>query len=120
MVARVAASGQLRMSVERAAQLVQATGRGVVMELISVPPEERDLELSTIVRENTLQAIVTPIRPDLVFPAGQAVVDLPSRAVALRVALEQQPATVLTKAEQDVLAEWLDRIVDAPAPAGQD
>jgi AcrR family transcriptional regulator len=120
MVARVAASGRLRMSVERAAQLVGATGRGVVMELISTPPEERDLDLSAIVRENTLQAIVTPIRPDLVFPAYQAVVDLPSRAVALRAALEQQPATVLTKAERGVLAEWLDRIADAPAPAGRE
>jgi AcrR family transcriptional regulator len=117
MLGRVAAAGRLRMSVERAARLVDATGRGVVMELISYPPEERDLELSAIVRENTLQAIVTPRRPDLPMAADQD--DLPSRAVALRAALDQQPAAVLTEAERGLLAEWLDRIADAPAPADQ-
>jgi AcrR family transcriptional regulator len=117
MVARVAAAGHLRMSVERAARLVDAAARGLVMELISAPPQERDLELSAIVRENTLQAIVTPGRPE---PGGSAEQgDLPSRAVALRAALDQHPPSSLTEAEQNLLVEWLDRLADAPAPAGR-
>jgi AcrR family transcriptional regulator len=115
-VAKVAAAGRLRMSVERAARLVDAAARGLVMELISVPPQERDLELSAIVRENTLQAIVTPGSPE---PAGAGRPgDLPSRAVALRAALDQDPTSSLTEAEQSLLVEWLDRIADALAPAG--
>ncbi|HEU4945721.1 MAG TPA: TetR/AcrR family transcriptional regulator [Kribbella sp.] len=118
MIAEVAAAGRLRMSVERAAQLASAVGRGVVMELISIPPAERDLELSVIARENTLQAILTPVRPDVLWP-DEAMVDLPSRAVALRALLDRQPAAGLTEAEQGLLEQWLDRIADAPAPAGQ-
>jgi len=117
MVARVAAAGRLRMSVERAARLVDAAARGLVMELISAPPQERDLDLSAIVRENTLRAIVTPGRPEPAGPAEQS--DLPSRAVALRAALDQHPTSSLTEAEQNLLVEWLDRLADVPAPAGR-
>ena len=43
LIARVAAAGQLRMSVERAVQLVHATAVGVVLSLLATPPAERDL-----------------------------------------------------------------------------
>jgi AcrR family transcriptional regulator len=114
VVARVAAAGRLRVSVERAARLLQATGRGVVMELISAPAQERDLQLSAIVRENILRTILTP-GGELTEPSEPG--DLSSRAVALRAALAQHSVPSLTEAERELLAEWLDRIADAPAPA---
>jgi AcrR family transcriptional regulator len=104
IVERVAAAGRLRMSVDRAARLVHATGMGVVLSLIATPEEERDAELSTTARETVLDRILT----GKAEPAGS---DLPERAVALRAGLDG--ATVLTEAERVLLAEWLDRIADA-------
>src|SRR4051812_28737058 len=40
LVGRVAAAGQLRMSVERAAHLMYAPGGGVVLSLLAPPPAE--------------------------------------------------------------------------------
>ncbi|OXM69047.1 TetR/AcrR family transcriptional regulator [Amycolatopsis vastitatis] len=104
IVERVAAAGRLRMSVERAARLVHATGMGVVLSLIATPEEERDAELSATARESVLNRILTGTAE----PAGS---DLPERAVALRAGLDG--ATALTEAERVLLAEWLDRIADA-------
>lgn len=104
IVARVAEAGRLRVSVERAARLVHATGMGVVLALIATPPEERDQDLSATARETVLSRILTGDAE----PAGS---DLPERAIALRAGLDG--ATALTEAERILLAEWLDRIADA-------
>jgi AcrR family transcriptional regulator len=101
---RVAAAGRLRVSVERAARLVHATGMGVVLSLIATPEEERDPELPETARETVLSRILTGAAE----PAGS---DLPERAIALRAGLDG--ATALTEAERVLLAEWLDRIADA-------
>jgi len=114
MVSRVAAAGRLRMSVERAAQLVHATGLGVTLHLIATAPTERDPEVSAIARETVIRAIVTDTT-DAAPPVGQAT-ELASRAVGLKAALTAaSPETGLSAAEQAVLIEWLDRISDAPA-----
>jgi AcrR family transcriptional regulator len=105
IITRVAEAGRLRVSVERAARLVHATGMGVVLSLIATPPAERDLELAGIVRENVLSRILADASAE---PAES---DLPARAVALRAALGE--AKTLTEAERVLLAEWLDRIADA-------
>ncbi|MEU4248789.1 TetR/AcrR family transcriptional regulator [Amycolatopsis sp. NPDC026612] len=104
IVERVAAAGRLRMSVERAARLVHATGMGVVLSLIATPVAERDPDLSETAREIVLGRILTGAAE----PAGS---DLPGRAIALRAGLEG--VAVLTPAERVLLAEWLDRIADA-------
>ena len=104
IVERVAAAGRLRVSVERAARLVHATGMGVVLTQIATPEGERDPELSATARETVLSRILTGTEE----PAGS---DLPERAIALRAGLDG--AAVLTGAERVLLAEWLDRIADA-------
>ncbi|MEV6872384.1 TetR/AcrR family transcriptional regulator [Amycolatopsis sp. NPDC051128] len=104
IVSRVAEAGRLRVSVERAARLVHATGMGVVLSLIATPEDERDPELSETARETVLARILTGETE----PAGS---DLPERAIALRAGLDG--ATALTGAERVLLGEWLDRIADA-------
>ncbi|SEO86488.1 TetR/AcrR family transcriptional regulator [Amycolatopsis saalfeldensis] len=104
-VTRVADAGRLRMSVERAMRLIHSTGMGVVLSLIATPPQERDQELSAIVRENVLSLIVSAEAPSP--DTGPA-----ARAVALRASLDE--AKVLSDAERVLMAEWLDRIADAP------
>ncbi|GGP64759.1 TetR family transcriptional regulator [Saccharothrix coeruleofusca] len=103
IVERIAAAGRLRLGVEHAAQLVHATGMGVVLTLISSPPEERDRELSVVAREHVLRSITTDEAV-----AGEATA--PSRAAALRAAVDADPHLPLTAAERALLAEWLDRI----------
>jgi AcrR family transcriptional regulator len=104
IIERVAEAGRLRVSVERAARLVHATGMGVVLNLIATPEKERDAELSTTARETVLSRILTGPEE----PAGS---NLPERAIALRAGLDG--AAVLSEAERVLLAEWLDRIADA-------
>ena len=104
IITRVAEAGRLRVSVERAARLVHATGMGVVLSLIATPEGERDPELSETARETVLSRILSGA-------AKPEESDLPGRAIALRAGLEG--ASALTKAERVLLAEWLDRIADA-------
>ncbi|MEU7784392.1 TetR/AcrR family transcriptional regulator [Amycolatopsis sp. NPDC049159] len=104
IIERVAAAGRLRVSVERAARLVHATGMGVVLSLIATPEADRDRELSATARETVLSRILT----DTAEPASSG---LPERAIALRAGLGG--TTALTDAERVLLAEWLDRIADA-------
>src|ERR1700722_18428135 len=119
LVARIGDHGLLRMSVNRAVKLVHATAVGYVLDQIRASPEERDRELSVIMRENTMAAIAADgsLRP----PQS----DLSGRAVALREALPDNMNGALTPAEKVMMAEWLDRLadrvdhcaVDVPAPA---
>ncbi|MFF0222053.1 TetR/AcrR family transcriptional regulator [Streptomyces sp. NPDC004629] len=115
-IARVAAAGRLRMSVDRAARIVYAVGVGVVMSLIATPPSERDAGLSAVIREQVLAAVTTDAEEPPATCVGPA-----SRAAALREALRTGGTTVLTAAERNLLFEWLDRIADAtdtgPRPA---
>ncbi len=104
MVTRVAEAGRLRMSVARVTQLTHATCVGVTLSLIAAP--EPDLTVSEIAREATLRAVVTDP------PAAEETADLASRAVALRAALPSAGNTSLSRVEQALLAEWLDRLAD--------
>ncbi|WP_191252416.1 TetR/AcrR family transcriptional regulator [Amycolatopsis oliviviridis] len=102
IVERIAEAGRLRVPVERAAQLVHATGMGVILSLIASPPEDRDLDLITAAREHVIATITTDSKDDTS--------DIPSRAIALKAALEKDPGDALTPAEHTMLAEWLDRL----------
>ncbi|PZG14040.1 TetR family transcriptional regulator [Nonomuraea aridisoli] len=112
MVSRVAAAGRLRVDVDRATQLLYATGVGVVLTLLATPPTERDLELSVAARDHVMRAITT--EDDLEAGPARSVAH---RAIALREALRHDDGTTLTANEQALLADWLDRLAARPAAA---
>jgi AcrR family transcriptional regulator len=107
-ISRIGDHGLLRMSVNRAVEFVHAAALGYVLSQIRVPPEERDLELSAITRENAIAAIATGSARQ---PAPS---DLPGRAVALREALLANTNGTLTPGEKAIMSEWLDRLADHP------
>jgi len=103
IIGRIASAGRLAVPVEQAAQFVHATGLGVVLALIATPEDERDLGLIEFTRENVIAAITTDVEPDELR-------DIPSRAIALKAAMEEDPPRMLSPAERALLAEWLDRV----------
>jgi AcrR family transcriptional regulator len=106
IVARIAEDGRLRVAVDRAAQMMHSACRGVVLTLISMPPERRDAGLSAATREAMLSVITTDV-------ATVGKVDgVARRAIALKASL--QGCDVLTDAEAALLNEWLDRLAATP------
>ncbi|MGY2894864.1 TetR/AcrR family transcriptional regulator [Deinococcus sp. UYEF24] len=105
----LAQAGRLRMSEERAAALMHASGSGVVLTLLSVPESQRDLGLSAVARESVMAAIATD-RP-LQRPAGVA-----GAAVTLKALLSEEAP--LTPGERVLLGELLDRLADAGTGSG--
>lgn len=105
-VHRVAASGQLRVSEERAVNVIQAAGIGVIQTLLSTPPEHRDAGLAESMYEAVLGQILTdaPEPPE----SGPMAATVAFRAIAPQLEM-------LSAAEQRLLIEWLDRAVDVMA-----
>ena len=105
-VHRVAQAGRLRISEQRAVDLLRAAGSGVTLALIAMPEDRRDRSLSDLARDAIIAAITTdaPAAPHP-GPAGAA--------IALRAALAQ--VTVLTAAERALLGDWLGRIAEGEA-----
>ena len=103
---RLAAAGRLRASEQRASQLLQAACLGVVQTLLSTPVDRRDPGLA----DAMFDAVLTQILTDTPSPANDGPVAI---ANALRAVTPQ--LTVLSRAEQNLLADWLDRIVAAPS-----
>ncbi|MFC1416338.1 TetR/AcrR family transcriptional regulator [Streptacidiphilus cavernicola] len=108
LVRRIAEAGRLRVSEERATDLIQASGRGTTLTLIAMPEQRRDPELSTLAREAVIAAITTDT------PAAHPPTPV-TAAVALRAVLPR--TTALTAREQDLMQEWLDRIASAQDPS---
>lgn len=106
IVQRIAEAGRLRVSVDRGAGLVHATGKGVVLSLIGVPEDQRDMDLPEVARENVIRSIT------LDAPAEQDSA-LPARAIGLAASLHATPSPALSAAEHALLLEWLDRIANA-------
>jgi AcrR family transcriptional regulator len=100
-IRRIAEAGRLRVSEERAANLVRAAGSGTTLALIATPTDHRDPALSDMAREAVIAAITT----DAPAPVSSGPV---SAAIALRAVLPQ--TTALTESERILLQEWLDRI----------
>lgn len=101
LIRRLAAAGLLRVSEERAADLVHASGCGTVLTLLAMPAERRDRGLSEAAREAVIAAITT----------GARAVERPSpasAAIALRAVLPD--ATTLSPGERQLLEEWLARL----------
>ncbi|MDP9792350.1 AcrR family transcriptional regulator [Catenuloplanes nepalensis] len=100
IVERVARAGRLRVGEEHAAQLVHAAGRGVTLSLIAMPPDRRDMTISTMARESVLATITGDPAPGSGGAAGAA--------VTLRASLPE--IAVLSEGERTLLGEWLQRI----------
>jgi AcrR family transcriptional regulator len=100
-VHRVAAAGRLRVTEQRAVELIHAAGTGAVLTLLSTPSEDRDLGLADAMYELVMRSILTDV-PTL--PADSAV------AVAVRAVVPK--LTMLTDTERALLTEWLDRDLD--------
>jgi AcrR family transcriptional regulator len=100
-IRRLAVAGWLRVDEELASMIIQATARGAVLTWLSQPEERRDRALLTVMRE-AMVAAVTSQEP-AVQEAGAA-----GAARALRASLPDQ--TSLSRAEQQLLTEWLDRL----------
>lgn len=109
LVQRVAAAGRLRISVERAAQVIHASGVGVTLTLLTRPPEHRDLRISGLTREAVLAAVTTDAATGMMAFDSSAQ-RVAARSVALRAVLAD--ATVdLTPGERTLLGELLDRLI---------
>ncbi|MCX6047445.1 MAG: TetR/AcrR family transcriptional regulator [Chloroflexi bacterium] len=114
LVERVAQAGRLRVSVPHAARLIAAAGEGVTLSLIATPPKERDLKLSTAMREAVITAITIPTASDAPLEETPGPERVVMRAVALHAVLAEAP-NVLSMAEQQLLGEWLDRLANVQA-----
>jgi AcrR family transcriptional regulator len=103
-VHRVALTGRLRVSEQRAVDLIHAAGTGAVLTLLSTPPEQRDPQLADDLFDTVLRRIVTDV------PEGPETSPAAS-AVAVRAIASQ--LTMLSDAERCLLTEWLDRVIVA-------
>lgn len=103
-VHRVAVAGRLRVSEQRAVGLIQAAGVGAITTLLASPPERRDDGLA----EGIFEAVLAQILTDAPQTAddGTAATTVAFRAIAPQL-------DALSEAERQVLAEWLDRVIDA-------
>ena len=103
-VHRVAEAGRLRVTEQRAADLIHAAGTGVVFTLIDQAEDERDETLADTAWESVCATILTD--------ASTAAITGPAAAaVTLRAALPG--LTALTAAERALLGDWLDRIAES-------
>ncbi|WP_246725556.1 TetR/AcrR family transcriptional regulator [Beijerinckia sp. L45] len=102
-VRRVAQTGRLRVSEERAVDLLHAMGTGTVLALLQKPAGERD-GLAETAREAVFAAILDEQSPAV--PSGMA-----GMASALRAGLDD--LAVLTPGERHLLSELLHRIANA-------
>ncbi len=101
-IRRVAVAGRLRVSEERAADLIHAIGCGTVLTLLSMPEESRDMGMAEIAREAIINAITT--ESPVFHNSGPA-----AAAVALRAVLPE--AISLSEGERTLLREWLERLI---------
>ena len=103
-VRRIAVDGRLKVSEERAINLIVASARGAVLTLIGMPTAQRDHGML----DDVLQGLVTTITTD---PPAQRSFDTPVAANALRAALQDDPVN-LSPGERALLDELLIRLTN--------
>ncbi|GAB2598397.1 TetR/AcrR family transcriptional regulator [Microlunatus antarcticus] len=103
-VHRVATTGRLRVSEQRAVALVQAAGIGTIQVLLATPVERRDPGLAT----SLYDAVLGQILSDLPAPEDDGT---SAAVVAFRTLAPRLEA--LSPPERRLLAEWLDRVIAA-------
>lgn len=102
-VHRIAEAGRLRVSEQRAVDLIHAAGTGAVLVLLSTPSEMRDLGLADTLFDAVLRRVLTVSNEP---PSGRVI----AAAVSFRAVASS--LDVLSDAERRLLAEWLDRVID--------
>ncbi len=103
-VHRIAVAGRLRVSEQRAVELIHAAGTGTVITILSTPPEQRDLGLAEDIYEAVLRQILSDA-PERSKNGSKAT------AVAFRAITPR--LDMLSDAERQLMAEWLDRAIGA-------
>ena len=98
---QLAVAGRLKIAEKQATDLIFAVSHGVVLALISMPQEQRDLRLSTNACEAVISAITTATPP-------RGNTDAVTAAIALHASLPQLAS--LTPGERLILGELLQRI----------
>lgn len=100
-IQRVAAAGRLRVGESLAADILQATARGAVLQWLDRPEDQHESALIVAIREATISAVTTET----------AILPEPGRASAARTLKANLPGqTSLTPAERHLLTDWLDRL----------
>lgn len=102
-VHRVAAAGLLRVSEERAVELISSIATGVILTIISRAPGDRSSDLAEAGWDAARDAVLATASPRAENPT--------SAAIAVRALAPQLPG--LTDAERTLLREWLDRVIAA-------
>ena len=103
-VHRIALTGQLRVSEQRAVDLIQAAGVGTIQTLLSTPSDQRDPGLADAMFDAVIKQILTDTPPrDRPQPMAMVVA---VRAIAPEL-------DMLSHSERLLLTEWLDRATNA-------
>ena len=113
IVHRIAEAGRLRVSVDHAANMVDAAGVEVVLHLLEYPPGDRQPALSEAVRDAVLTAITIDDGIATATATGRPAA-LAARAVGLKAVLGTTDGR-LSPGELHLMNEWLDRL-SATAP----
>lgn len=108
-VRRVAATGRLRVSEQRAIELIRAAGTGAVLTILSTPTNQREPGLADAMFDAVLREILTDT-PELLDNGPIAA------AVAFRTYVPG--LDMLSEAERQLLTEWLDRAIAVADEAG--
>ncbi|KUN16202.1 TetR family transcriptional regulator [Streptomyces corchorusii] len=113
MITRVAAAGRLRMSVERATEVMHSAGVGTILTLMSRPEGVCDLRTADTAREMVIDTLTLPPAESGDGDAAAPRAAVVSSAMALLAALGQEGTVALSPAELSLLREWLNRLADA-------
>lgn len=114
-VHRVALAGRLRVSESHAVELIHAAGTGALLTILARPPVERDRRLADTMYDGVLHQILAPADGRQQPATGGGIV---APAVALHARAAQVRA--LSTGERALLAEWLERIIEAERPADRE
>ncbi|MGV8873755.1 MAG: TetR/AcrR family transcriptional regulator [Rhodococcus sp. (in: high G+C Gram-positive bacteria)] len=100
-VHRIARTGRLRVTEQRAVELIHSAGTGAVLTILGKSPEHRDVGLADELFEAVMRHIVVDAPR---YPESS----VQGAAIALRALTSE--IEVLSTAERQLLTEWLDRI----------
>ncbi len=106
-IRRIAAGGRLRVSEQRAVDLIQAAGIGVIQTLLAAGADDRDPSLPDAMFEAVLGQILTG-KAEAVQRSDPAAL---TATVAFRAVAPELAA--LSAAERQLVVEWLDRAIAA-------
>ncbi|QWS33772.1 TetR/AcrR family transcriptional regulator [Curtobacterium aetherium] len=112
---RVAAAGRLVVREQDAVRLLHAAGTGAVLAILDEPADARHPALADTVFEAVMAKIVAPAPGDAPTDGSSS-----TRTAALTLRAVTDDLAALSPAERAVLAEWLDRVVDAEARGSSD